>query len=64
VSPLLNYSTMTDSNPHWMDYILERITYHKDRQQTATELNDLATADLHAAVVDELNDIVATFRGY
>ena len=55
---------MTDSNPHWMDYILERITYHKDRQQTATELNDLATADLHAAVVDELNDIVATFRGY
>ena len=55
---------MTDSNPHWIDYILDRITYHLDHQKAATEFGDLASADLHAAVVAELSEIVAVFRGY
>ena len=49
---------MTDSRPHWAECLLARRKYHQEHYAIAKELDDLGTADLHAAISAELLDIL------
>jgi hypothetical protein len=49
---------MTDSLPHWAECLLARHKYHQERIAVAREFSDLASADLHAAISEEIIDIL------
>ena len=49
---------MTDSLPHWANTLFERHKYHQERFAIAKEFGDLASADLHAAISEEIISIL------
>jgi hypothetical protein len=44
----------SNSFPYWVEILQERVQYHKTHRQTAIDLSDYDSADLHQAVVEEL----------
>ena len=49
---------MTDSRPHWAECLLARHKCHQERFAIAKEFGDLASADLHAAISEEIISIL------
>jgi hypothetical protein len=49
---------MTDSRPYWAECLLAHHKYHQERFATAKEFGDLASADIHAAISEEIIDIL------
>jgi hypothetical protein len=74
VSPRLSFKALTplvstvlvpamahregSSYPHWTEFILDRLDYHRLHQQTAKDLDDYDSVDQHAVVIEELKHIL------
>jgi hypothetical protein len=60
----MNNSYDRGSLPGWMEHLAERITYHREHRLNAIALYDYDSADIHAAVIDELKLILTNFGYY
>ena len=57
------YKTMTNTTggPWWAEVILDRIDYHELHRADAQRAGDLASADQHTVVIDELRFLCDQF---
>jgi hypothetical protein len=50
----MNNSYDRGSYPYWVEFIQERVKYHKDHRKTAQDMDDWDSADGHFCVIEEL----------